>query len=554
MLDQILSAINEEKWQVARELLDQYLLLPNQVYTDVVGILEASICMTEDDYEAAWKATEHGLCCNMCNYELYFIQGQIMERQENYRAAYLCYLQSELYAEEGERDFVESVVDEFQKSHPAACRKIVLIASADDEMDKLQVCIESIFKCVNAMLCDVVFITCPDQVEAKKFLEQQNVQVVEMAAGDNYASVRNRIMQMYGQEDVFLLSADCALLPNAVHNMAMVMAERESIGLVVAGMCRGEQAVCYSYLAGTDEQRLYFTRTDGVLISRNGFSGQIQFDEKFALEKYVLMDMAMESLERNHENVKCNQGYVYRIQKENVNQMMKQNDKDYFKGKCGFNIEYYNNPRVDLIGMIKEERNEPIRVLEIGCGTGATLLQIKRKFPNAQVYGLELQEEVVKWGAKLLPIVCGNVEDRKLDYPDAFFDYIIMGDVLEHLVNPEDTLAYLKKFLKKKGYVLTSIPNIQHFTVILPLLFGEFEYVNSGVLDRTHLRFFTLKSILNMFERLEYVVEDIYPNALESFVGPWADEMLQKLCAISDNINYQDFITLQYRVKARKCE
>ena len=86
--------------------------------------------------------------------------------------------------------------------------------------------------------------------------------------------------------------------------------------------------------------------------------------------------------------------------------------KESREAEAAIDMEYYNTARLDLIFLIQEAEEKPINVLEIGCGAGATLCKIKEKFPNAQVFGVELQKEVAEYGAKLLPIICGNIEDK----------------------------------------------------------------------------------------------------------------------------------------------
>ena len=77
------------------------------------------------------------------------------------------------------------------------------------------------------------------------------------------------------------------------------------------------------------------------------------------------------------------------------------------------------------------------------------------------------------------------------------FDYIILGDVLEHLVEPRNLLMRFIPYLKQSGMFLCSIPNIMHTSVLFPLLFeGKFDYKDSGILDRTHLRFLPLKALI----------------------------------------------------------
>lgn len=221
-------------------------------------------------------------------------------------------------------------------------------------------------------------------------------------------------------------------------------------------------------------------------------------------------------------------------------------------GVEGINLEYYGNARTDLISMITSEKSCPLKVLEIGCGTGATLLEIKEQFPNAQVYGVELQKEVAEYGAKTLPIICGNIEDKNLTYPKESFDYIVLGDVIEHLINPEETLSYLKQFLKEDGCIIASIPNILHYSAFIPLLFGEFNYSEAGILDRTHLRFFTWRSIYNMFERVHCEIVEVRNNEMNDFMEPWIEEIISKLCNISTEIDRQGFYTWQYCVKVKK--
>ena len=151
-----------------------------------------------------------------------------------------------------------------------------------------------------------------------------------------------------------------------------------------------------------------------------------------------------------------------------------------------------------------------------------------------------------------MPIIWGNIEDKDLNFPKESFDYILLGDVIEHLVNPEETLRYLQQFLKRDGYIIASIPNILHYSAFIPLPFGEFNYSEAGILDRTHLRFFTWRSICNMFERLQCEIVEVRQNEMDSFMEPWIEGIISKLCDISTEIDRQGFYTWQYCMKVRK--
>ncbi|SFK82089.1 Methyltransferase domain-containing protein [Lachnospiraceae bacterium KH1T2] len=121
----------------------------------------------------------------------------------------------------------------------------------------------------------------------------------------------------------------------------------------------------------------------------------------------------------------------------------------------GFTVDYYSQSRDDLIEFVNNDFSCQMNVLEVGCGLGTTLNTIKYKFPNANVYGIELVRDVAKYASVFTDVRCGDIESMELDYPQDYFDYIIFGDVLEHLRNPIAVLERLKPHFKKDGYVLT---------------------------------------------------------------------------------------------------
>ena len=110
--------------------------------------------------------------------------------------------------------------------------------------------------------------------------------------------------------------------------------------------------------------------------------------------------------------------------------------------------------------------------------------------------GIDIDEARAKLAQERLnKVIVANVEKMERDpFPDGYFDIIIFADVLEHLKEPETVLRRFKKYLKKDGYALISIPNIANWKMRVYLLFGKWHYKDVGLLDKTHLRFFTLKT------------------------------------------------------------
>jgi 2-polyprenyl-3-methyl-5-hydroxy-6-metoxy-1,4-benzoquinol methylase len=155
----------------------------------------------------------------------------------------------------------------------------------------------------------------------------------------------------------------------------------------------------------------------------------------------------------------------------------------------------------------------PRRVLELGCAGGAFGAALKERFPGATVTGIDAgRAAVAKAATRLDRAICARLE--QFDFAAAGFrpgevDTVIAADILEHLVNPWDVLVRLKPWLAPGAQVVASIPNIRNIAVVSQLLLGgRFEYAERGLLDITHLRFFTLEEIRRLLAQTGYALEE----------------------------------------------
>jgi 2-polyprenyl-3-methyl-5-hydroxy-6-metoxy-1,4-benzoquinol methylase len=157
---------------------------------------------------------------------------------------------------------------------------------------------------------------------------------------------------------------------------------------------------------------------------------------------------------------------------------------------------YFLHERSEMLKFIPQNVNY---VLDIGCSSGGFGNQIKKHF-NCNVWGVEPDFKSAQKAELLLDKVLNNFYDDDLDLQNQKFDCIIFNDVLEHLVNPFSTLEMSKKHLSKNGFIIASIPNLRYYNAIKHILISkDFKYVEMGIFDKTHLRFFTKKSIERMF-------------------------------------------------------
>ncbi|MBS0446982.1 MAG: class I SAM-dependent methyltransferase [Proteobacteria bacterium] len=155
-------------------------------------------------------------------------------------------------------------------------------------------------------------------------------------------------------------------------------------------------------------------------------------------------------------------------------------------------------------------------VLEIGCGRGHTLIALKQRGLAREVTGIELVAlpRASRESAHIDRYIVANVETDELDLCAETFDVIVCGDVLEHLNDPWAVVARLKGWLKRGGVLVASVPNVREARTLYNLLLrGDFAYRESGVLDRTHLRFFCKRNILSMLQigggTIERIATDI---------------------------------------------
>jgi 2-polyprenyl-3-methyl-5-hydroxy-6-metoxy-1,4-benzoquinol methylase len=169
---------------------------------------------------------------------------------------------------------------------------------------------------------------------------------------------------------------------------------------------------------------------------------------------------------------------------------------------------YFSCPRSELIPLVPSNAK---RILEIGCAEGgfARALRLARPTSQLEIVGVELCETAAIEAATVLDrVIVGNVERMDLPYQD-YFDCVMFADVLEHLVDPWRMLRRAKSLLRRGGVIVASIPNVQHLRVLLNLILGRWEYEQYGIMDSTHLRFFTRKSINTLFTSTGYELRSV---------------------------------------------
>lgn len=419
-----------------------------------------------------------------------------------------------------------------------------------------------------------------------KEIEKDQILIVDNGSTDElrhwliqqkeYSYIRcNEILEGYGRimqkvteefitsEDLLVLSPGMKLAREAVSILQEAMIRCENCGAVTAKVEKS-QPLQISLNESKNRERIndckkiiqvsYFA----CLISNQFLKGiDVQ---SYDTPEFFFKDLSIQGILKDI--------YYYELDKalffcNNLKEVMKQSHyKTRFEYKHDeslwnerWNLVYFGgSPNTQLLELMDKPKDEEIYVLEIGCDCGKNLMEVKNRYPKAKVYGLEINPQAVKIASKFAKVETGNIEEKSLSFGNIKFDYILFGDVLEHLKDPEGTLVYCKNFLKKDGKFVLCIPNLNHYSVMKQLVNGYFTYKDQGILDRSHIHFFTYYEIMAMIQRIGCKAERVTYFASESTASPKEKEFVQKLIEISEGAEPFMYFAYQYILSVSKGE
>lgn len=451
-------------------------------------------------------------------------------------------------------------VTQMREKTDSSFPKVSIIILSYNTVECTRQCLESVKEYTDLESCQVIVVDNASDDGSQEYLRTLDwITLIENRSNIGVCGGRNAgIKAADSSNDIYLLDSDAVLTKNALPQLQKALYEDDSIGS--AGSISDENLIDTNH---PYEYRMYLEGYS-QLIKRSVLEKTGLFDEQFYPGGVEDIDIGLRILKSGHLNVLCHNSMVRHDGRRSFEEYKKktgldhdiilESNKSELSKKIGIIPWYYMNPRKDLVSLVSEDENAPLKFLELGCGMGGTACYIRTVFPNAEYHGLEYSEKAAAYAKPFGKVSVGDAEtfDYEANYPADYFDYAIFGDVLEHLHEPSDVLKKIYRCIKPGGRLIISMPNVKHWSVIIPLLqYDQFTYVDAGILDRTHLKMYTGVEIYRMITNSGYkVINNMYLTG-----GTPDQDTIDKLNGLAQVFNLDDlttFMAYQYVFVAEK--
>lgn len=458
-------------------------------------------------------------------------------------------------------------------------RKTSIIILTYNNLVYNHICIDSIRKHTKENTYEIIVVDNNSTDGTREWLKSQtdikvilNDENVGFPKGCNIGIVASE-----KENDILFLNNDTVVTPRWLDNLKACLCSDDAIGATAAitNNCSNYQAIHVPY----SDIRNMVTFADAnnisnpekwegksrlvafcMLIKREVLNKVGAFDERFSPGNFEDDDLSMRIIEAGYKLMLCNDSFIHHFGSTSFNKdhnkfnNLLRTNAEKFQEKWGFNSNLCSIVKFDIIERINEPKEKQLNILEFDCGLGATLLKLKYIYPNAKIYGIEGNESIAKICGRILEVMRSDFEkDYSMNFntdKEDFFDYIILGNRLQLSKDPWKLLKEIKRFLKPGGYIIATISNLMHHSVIKELLRGNFIYTENSILNRNNNKFFTLTDIYKIFEECGYV--NPYVFHYRSELAPEDEELLDNICSFAGANMKAHFLSYEYVAKFQK--
>ena len=333
---------------------------------------------------------------------------------------------------------------------------------------------------------------------AEFFLRWKNIRLIDLPENSSRAHFWNVASKVISNDSNYILLLDLRILlrDNSIKNMLDMLEKDRMLGAVgaiysesiyglrIAGVPDNVSVEEWKQIADYNENNYMYSRAMRMYLE--GFCIMIRknivdeifskfgmlADETFDQSMFDDIDLSMKILQCGY---KLKGAAVFAFvttyyKTENFYRDSKTAETNFEK-IYGFNIFYSSFVRYELLDLIKDVDREGLKILDVGCAAGSNLAILRDWNPTAKLFGIEINPRAAKIASSFANVVGADVETMPLDEKD--FDYIICGDVIEHLRDPWTALKNLREMLKPNGHLIASLPNVMYIDNLDKLLHGH---------------------------------------------------------------------------------
>jgi Predicted glycosyltransferases len=374
--------------------------------------------------------------------------------------------------------------------------------------------------------------------------------------------------------DILLLNNDTVVTQNWLENLRICLYSKENIGAAGAVSNHNEnlQGADFSYDTLPEME---------ILAKANNLSDSKRWEEKIFLIGFCLLikrtafnkignlaeeyspgyvednDLSLRILTAGYKLMLCHDCFIHHYLGSEFRKDLStfypllMRNREIFKSKWGFETYLFDDVDFASLKILDEpDKNKEMRVLEANCKLGLNLLKIKYDYPNALLCGIEPNKSTAAISGRIAQVSAKLADSFPLDFPENYFDYILIGNLLETTENPERLLTEIKKHLKENGCVLCTIQNMMHYSVIRSLLQGDWFYARDKVPKQSNTSYFTFNDIMNLFSRCGFKS----PHVFHWYSTPTEDEsgFIRKICDLAQEKRPYLYYTYLFSVKCQK--
>lgn len=413
--------------------------------------------------------------------------------KKNLQQAYLCYENAKFYCpDEMCRSICQKEIEKLKNEENIVVPKAAIVIVSYNNAKLMKACVESIRKNCSPEMYDLIVVDNASSDGIITWLrEQKDIILVENQQNMGFPYACNQgIAVADPKDDIFLLNNDTIVPQDALFWLRMGLYENAHIG---ATGSISNNVVNYQQVAeqfDTIEEWMEYAEEINVpmkhpyekkswlvgfamLLKRTALNAVLRaekqqtklsvevLDTRFSPGNFEDNDLSIRLLQQGYELLLCKNSFIFhyggksfgRSTAQYINLLFENQKK--MEEKYGIDFVPYGRINTDIVNMIKENMDEEITVIELGCKLGATLARIQSRYPNAKVCGMEEREELAVL-AKQVVLLCTEIVA-----PVNGYDYVILDEVLEANKQPECLLKRVRKMLGQKGKMLVAVRNRQ---------------------------------------------------------------------------------------------